>query len=52
MLEFNPSKRITAEEALMDPYFDEIRIQEQETMEPCDIDLFFDDVEMPIDELK
>jgi mitogen-activated protein kinase 1/3 len=28
MLEFNPSKRISAEEALKDSYFDEIRITE------------------------
>lgn len=28
MLEFNPNKRITAEEALKDPYFDEVRIPE------------------------
>ena len=28
MLEFNPDKRITAEEALKDEYFDEIRILE------------------------
>lgn len=28
MLEFNPDKRISAEEALKDPYFDEIRIPE------------------------
>jgi len=42
MLEFNPEKRISAEEALKDSYFDEIRIPENETMEPPEIDLFFD----------
>lgn len=30
MLEFNPGKRPTAEEALQDPYFDDIRLPEQE----------------------
>ena len=30
MLTFNPNKRITAEEALADPYFDDIRLPEQE----------------------
>ena len=44
MLEFSPIKRITAEEALKDPYFDEIRIPEQEVFindqeAKCDIDL-------------
>lgn len=43
MLEFNPNKRITAEEALRDPYFDEIRLEEQENFEPADIDLSFVD---------
>jgi len=28
MLEFNPKKRIGAKEALQDPYFDDIRIEE------------------------
>ena len=28
MLTFNPNKRITAEEALADPYFDDIRLPE------------------------
>jgi serine/threonine protein kinase len=28
MLEFNPTKRLTAEEILKDSYFDDIRIQE------------------------
>jgi len=30
MIEFNPNKRPTAEEALADPYFDDIRLPEQE----------------------
>jgi serine/threonine protein kinase len=28
MLEFNPNKRISAEEALKSPYFDDVRIPE------------------------
>jgi serine/threonine protein kinase len=28
MLEFNPNKRITAEQAIKDPYFDDIRLPE------------------------
>jgi len=44
MLEFSPAKRITAENALKDPYFDEIRLPEQEMFisgneANCDIDL-------------
>jgi serine/threonine protein kinase len=30
MLEFNPIKRITADEALKNSYFDDVRILEQE----------------------
>ena len=30
MLEFNPSKRITATEAIQDIYFDDVRLPEQE----------------------
>jgi serine/threonine protein kinase len=30
MLEFNPDKRISAEEAIQDSYFDEIRLEDQE----------------------
>ncbi len=33
MIEFNPNKRPTAEEALADPYFDDIRLPEQEKFE-------------------
>ena len=44
MLEFSPIKRITAKEALLDPYFDDVRIPEQELFikdeeAHCDIDL-------------
>lgn len=39
MLEFNPNKRISAEELLKSPYFDDIRIPEQENFETCDINL-------------
>ncbi len=44
MLEFSPIKRLTAEDALKDPYFDEIRLPEQELFNEsdaaeCDIDL-------------
>ena len=34
MLEFNPNNRITAAEAILDSYFDDIRIEEQEDMPP------------------
>ena len=49
MLEFNPDKRITAEEALKDPYFDEVRIPEQEEFEVCNIDLNFDNEGTTVD---
>ena len=44
MLEFSPMKRISAEEAIKDKYFDEVRISEQEVFisseeANCDIDL-------------
>ena len=52
MLEFNPNKRISAEEILSDPYFDDVRIPEQENFETCEIDLNFDDVELSIEELR
>mmetsp|Transcript_2953 Transcript_2953/g.4540 ORF Transcript_2953/g.4540 Transcript_2953/m.4540 type:complete len:99 (+) Transcript_2953:667-963(+) len=43
MLMFDPNKRISAEEALADEYFDEIRLDEQEEFDSCDIDLSFID---------
>ena len=43
MLEFNPEKRISADEALKSTYFDDIRLPEQEMVEKCKIDLSFDD---------
>ena len=39
MLMFNPNERISAEEALKDPYFDDIRLEDQEEFTPCNIDL-------------
>ena len=59
MLWFNPETRITAEEALKDPYFDEVRIPEQETsleneLADCDIDrkLQRDTEELSTEELR
>jgi hypothetical protein len=58
MLEFSPIKRISAEDALKDPYFDEIRLPEQEEFNEseaaeCDIDLQFeDDQEVSMDVLR
>jgi serine/threonine protein kinase len=57
MLQFNPERRITAEDALKDPYFDDIRLPDQETFNDdeeahCDIDLRFDDKELSMDELR
>lgn len=39
MLKFDPNERISAEEALKDSYFDDIRLEDQEEFEPCNIDL-------------
>lgn len=44
MLEFNPNKRISAAEALKEDYFDDVRIPEQEKLEPPQIDLNVDDL--------
>lgn len=52
MLAFNPKMRISAEEAIKDPYFDDVRIEEQEKEDICDINLTFDDVEVSIEELR
>ena len=43
MLEFNPENRISAEEAIKDDYFDEVRLPEQEEFKKVDIDLSFID---------
>ena len=52
MLEFNPQKRISAEEAIRDKYFDDVRIAQQEENDACDIDLHFDDVELSNEEIR
>jgi serine/threonine protein kinase len=58
MLQFNPQKRLTAEQALKDPYFDDIRIPEQEVFEEekaavCDVDLKIEeDRELTMEELR
>ena len=39
MLEFSPNKRISAEDALKAAYFDDIRLEDQETFSPLDLDL-------------
>ena len=46
MLEFNPNKRITAEEALKDPYFDDIRLPEQENIPEDEIP----EIYLPVDD--
>merc|ERR1711879_788906 len=43
MLKFNPKERISADEAIRDPYFDDIRLPEQEVFETTPIKLTFDD---------
>jgi hypothetical protein len=43
MLKFNPNQRITAEEAIKDSYFDDIRLPDQEISADVDpINLEFD----------
>jgi hypothetical protein len=37
MLWFNPETRITAEEALRDSYFDDVRLPEQEVVKEGDL---------------
>jgi serine/threonine protein kinase len=44
MLEFNPNKRISAADAILDSYFDDIRLPEQEIFEPPKIELSIDDL--------
>lgn len=46
MLEFDPRKRISAEEAIKDSYFDEIRLPDQEVHHPKEINLEFDEAGM------
>lgn len=46
MLEFDPRKRISAEEAIKDSYFDEIRLPDQEVQQSNEINLEFDEVGM------
>jgi hypothetical protein len=52
MLEFNPEKRISAEEAIADSYFDDVRIKELEEFEICDINLQFDHLDLSPEEIK
>lgn len=56
MLKFNPAERITAEEALKDSYFDDIRLPEQESSaDTAPVNLEFDsevNAELSIEELK
>ena len=55
MLEFNPNKRISAEDAIADPYFDDIRLPEQEVFETPKINLPVDDEgkeDLPTHELR
>ena len=42
MLMFNPEKRITAAEAIEDSYFDDIRLPEQENVDPPLISMLID----------
>lgn len=55
MLEFNPNKRPSAEEAFLDPYFDDIRLPEQQNIETAEITMPVDDEgcgDMPLEDLK
>ena len=55
MIAFNPNKRPSAQEALEDPYFDDIRLPEQERFETPIINLPVDDEgrsDLSMDELK
>ncbi len=55
MLEFNPNKRVTAVQAIADPYFDDIRLPEQEVCETAKINLPVDDEgkeDLPMEELR
>lgn len=53
MLEFNPEKRVSALQAIADPYFDDIRLPEQEInyeVKPIKISVD-DDENMPLEKL-
>jgi mitogen-activated protein kinase 1/3 len=55
MLKLNPNQRITAAEAIKDPYFDDIRLEEQEESSEPEIKLEFDEAgkeNMTVEELK
>ncbi len=55
MLEFNPHKRISTEDAINDEYFDDIRLPEQEIFDTPNINLKVDDAgkeDMPTEELR
>ena len=53
MLEFNPNKRITAAEAVMNDYFDDIRLPEQENVDPPKLTIEVDEFEdLTVDDLK
>ena len=55
MLKFDPRKRISAEEAIKDPYFDAIRLPTQEVFEAKEINLEFDEKGMeniPMEEMR
>jgi serine/threonine protein kinase len=43
MIAFDPNQRISAEDALKDPYFDDIRLEDQEENAQIEIDLSFID---------
>lgn len=43
MIAFDPNQRISAEDALKDPYFDDIRLEDQEENSQIEIDLSFID---------
>ncbi len=52
MLDFNPDKRISCLEALSLPYFDDVRIKEQEEFDICEINLDFDEEELSPEEIR
>lgn len=52
MLSFNPETRISAQEAILDPYFDDVRIPEQEIVEKVQIDWSFEEDDLKGEDLK